>query len=196
MIDKPFQSFVVENLSALDELTRRYGEYRSEVVRSYLDELGTAIERRTPAGYRAQRCSVLTYSEQMCGWVRELEISGTKTLSAIGFGFYYPAPAVAAGQWPFMNASCWTGVKVRLPKNLKDAALALVRELALDTEPSLDDWLLYRPWAPLSATSLDGFHTRIIGEDRATGQNEIVEQLFQWKADFDNIVAHLTSASG
>jgi hypothetical protein len=61
-----------------------------------------------------------------------------------------------------------------------------------DTEPFDQNWLLWRPWEPLSATTAEGLHMRLIGEERAAGQNEIVEQLNRWKAVFDQVLGHLS----
>ena len=90
-----------------------------------------------------------------------------------------------------MNRGCWTGVRASLPPNLRVLILACARELALDTEPLENNWLFWRQWEPLSATTVEGFHTRLLGDDRVAGQIEIVEQLVQWKSDFDRILAHL-----
>jgi hypothetical protein len=78
VIDKSFDGFVKQNLALLDELSRRYAEYRVAVCQSYLDELQAKIGVRTPAGYRfGVNWRVTTTGEQVCGWNRDLEISGT-----------------------------------------------------------------------------------------------------------------------
>lgn len=191
MIDKSFQGFVIQNLGPLDELARRYAEYRIQVTQSYLEELRIRIRTHTPQGYRFEgSSSVVAESEQVCGWVKNLEIAGIRTAVALGFAFYTTSASLAGG-WPLMNGSCWTGAKIWLPAKIRDAALAHARELSLDTEPVDSNWLLWRRWAPLSATTVEGFHQRVVGEDRALGQTEIIDQLVQWKVDFEKVFAHL-----
>jgi hypothetical protein len=190
MIDRSFQEFVRHNLIQLDELARRYAEYRIEVSQSYLNELQAKIRTRTPAGHRFDGSyHILANSEQVCGWVREIEIYGTKTTAAICFAFHIASAAALAGGWPLMNGGCWTGIRVSLPASVQKVVLAASRKLALGTERVYNNWILWRPWEPLSATTIEGFHARVTGQDRTTSQDEIVEQLFQWKADFEEVLA-------
>ncbi len=191
MIDKIFQDFVRDNLGPLDELARRYGEYRIEVMRSYFDELLSRIRVNATAGYQCTGSdSVKAETEQVYGWSRELQISGVRTTATIAFGFHISSAAIAGG-WPLMGRSCWTGIKVWLPTNVRNSALTRARELAIDTEPRDSLWLLWRYCEPFSAATVEGLHMRLAGEDRVAGQNEIVEQLDQWKGDFEEIVLHL-----
>lgn len=188
MIDKSFEEFVRQNLMPLDELARRYAEYRIEVSQSYLNELRANIRARTPADYSfvEDKCRVLVAGEQVCGWSRDLEVSGTKTAATICFGFNITVSSSLSGDWPFMNGGCWTGIRAWLPAGQRrEAILASVRQLALDSERIDRNWILWLPWEPLSATTVEGFHERITAKDRAAGQNEIVERLFQWKTNFE-----------
>jgi hypothetical protein len=91
MIDKAFADFVKQHLVTLDELARRYTEYRTDVIESWWSELSEHIRLRTPADYdflddKFLRQNRLAEGEHRCGWSRNLEVSGTQTLAAICFG--------------------------------------------------------------------------------------------------------------
>jgi hypothetical protein len=194
MIDKAMQEFVQQNLVTLDELSRRYAEYRIEASKSYLDELRTKIGRCIPDGYRFDGIYRISSDvEQVCGWSRDLEILNTKTTVKICFAFLISGTDLAGG-WPLMNGGCWTGIRIWLPPRIRDIVIASAGALALHTEPPDDSWVLWRLWEALSGTSIEGFHKRLTGEDRATGQDEIVGELIQWKADFEKVLSNIDNS--
>jgi hypothetical protein len=198
MSENAFRDFISQNITAVDELARRYGEYRIEETKSYLDDLKLKLSASVPGGYSyigAKDQRVIAESEQLFGWTKKFEIQGIITSATIAFG-YHVITSQVAGQWPLMNGRCWTGVKVWLPTPTKSAALARGREMAIESEVVDGDWLLWRAWEPLSAASIVGFHTRIFGDERAVDHDEIVAQLEQWRGTFETIVSHLSSTPG
>jgi len=50
---------------------------------------------------------------------------------------------------------------------------------------------MWRYWEPLSAADLEGLHERLTGEEREVGQQEILEQLVQWRQDFEKILSRM-----
>lgn len=91
-----------------------------------------------------------------------------------------------------MNNCCWTGIKLWLPPQVLNEMLASAQRLALISEPPDHNWILWRSWEPLAATTVEGLHDRLIGDDRTANQDEIVEMLAQWKADLEKVLAQLT----
>jgi len=51
MIEKSFAEFMQTNFTAVDELSRRFIEYRIAVAERYADELRAKIKATEPAGY-------------------------------------------------------------------------------------------------------------------------------------------------
>lgn len=189
-----FQGFVSENIESMDELARRYGGYRIEVVRSYIDELLSHIRDAVPDGYQCVgNDSVKAETEHICGWFRDFQISGISKTAIIAFGFHTHSIAFAGG-WPLMNRSCWTGIKILLPVNVRQSVLARAHELTMNTEPNDNPWILWRFWDPLSAATVTGLHMRLVGEDRVAGQKAIVDELHKWRSDFESIVLYLNRA--
>jgi hypothetical protein len=71
-----------------------------------LNELRANIRARTPADYSfvEDKCRVLVAGDQVCGWSRNLEVSGNKTVATICFGFNISVSSSLSGGWPFIHA--------------------------------------------------------------------------------------------
>ena len=74
---REFANFVEKNIATLDELPRRYAEYRIATSQSYWDELRSLIRAKTPPEYTfADELSKLVrdwkndVDEHVCGWAR------------------------------------------------------------------------------------------------------------------------------
>ena len=194
MIDEPFRTFIQHNLTSVDELMRRYAEYRYDVLTTYFNELQEKIRNRTPpdcafeSSYR-----MLDNGEQVFGWRLLLQIDENPINTLIGFGFTNKESLPLSGGWPLANGSCWTGIRFSSWQNLRHKIPAIGRALGIDTEKNDQPWLLWRFWTPLSAVSVEGLHTRLTGQDRFIGQEEIVDELFKWKDDLSKILDQTTS---
>jgi len=115
----------------------------------------------------------------------------TSTTINIVFGLHCTS-SILSGGWPFANGGCWTGILVWVPNNQAEQFRKLaetagaVGEVPDRNDPNLRCW---RPWLPLSATTIEALHERLTGPDRGAGQTEIVEELRGWLAIFEHIEA-------
>jgi hypothetical protein len=189
MIEKAFEEFVQENLIALDELARRYAEYRLKLSQGYWEDLRSQIRVRKPIGYNFldEKGALSVAGEKTCGWSCNLDFFGTQTIAVIGFGVNVTVADVAGG-WPFLNNTCWTGIRVGLSTNSLKTLLETARRLAIDSEPVVRNWVLWRFWQPLCAATVEGLHEQLSGASRAAGQLEIVDQLEWWRQNFENLL--------
>jgi hypothetical protein len=196
MSDKAFEDFVNHHLVTLDELARRYADYRKEVSESWWRELSGHIRAKTPVDYRflddkfLKRQNGSVEGEHRCGWSRNLEISGVATVAAICFGVNVPVLDFA-GRWPFMNNTCWTGIKVGLPANTRTRLSDIARRVPMHSGPVEGDWVLWPFWEPLCLASVEGLHEHLTGDQRHAEQQEIVGELEQWRESFEKILSQL-----
>ena len=196
-MEKAFAEFAQQNLVILDELSRRYAEYRFKIGQQFWHDLGRLIIREhCPAGYEFvdEKPNLSEAVEHYCGWRRAVDFHGTPTAANIAFGYDSRRPISEGVQgtssgWPFMDNSCWTGVKMWVPD--VRGFLNFSRQITSDTEPEDNWWLMWRYWEPLSAADLEGLHERLTGKEREVGQQEILEQLVQWRQDFEKILSRM-----
>ncbi len=189
MIEKAFAEFVQQNLVTLDELARRYAEYRNEITQGYWDELRTLIQKSTPTGYCFEGVDkdLLKVGERVCGWSRALDDHGSK--ATIGFGVYVKLSDLSGACWPLASNNCWTGLRVWANTESQNALLQIGRQQILDTEQRDSDWLFWRR-QPLGAIELQDLHTRLT-EAGVVSREEILKVLKSWRQTVDPILSQL-----
>jgi hypothetical protein len=193
MVEVAFPNFAQEHIVELDQLGRRYGEYRISKSQAYLDELGAKVTAAAQPGYQALRAVVKADVEQICGWWRPVTLFGTSTSVNVAFGIFCSSLMLAGG-WPF--AGCWTGISIWIPSGHVASFQKLAEAAgALSEAPDRDapNWRCWRPWLPLGAANIEVLHDRIVGPNRGLGQDEIVKELQSWRAIFDQIQASASS---
>jgi hypothetical protein len=192
MVEGPFADFVRQHIGDLDALGRRYGDYRISASQAYLDELDAKVSTAAPSGYQVRRAVIKAEQEQWCGWTRPVTLFGTPTTVNIAFGLHCTS-SILAGGWPFSNGGCWTGIFVYIPNSQAERFRKLAEAAGAVSESpdrNAPNWRCWRPWLPLSATTIETLHERLTGPDRSAGQTEIVEELRGWLAIFEHIEAN------
>jgi hypothetical protein len=122
MTDRDFEAFAEQNLSALEDLSRMYGEYRINVCESFWKALSNYLEAATPHGYsyyfEPKPFDKMDYSqtgERTCGWRKDIsELIGCAQPRHVHvlFGSWYSRARLARGEWPIFQP--WTGIFVGL----------------------------------------------------------------------------------
>jgi hypothetical protein len=189
MIDKAFGEFAQQNLATLDELARRYAEYRNEMSQSWWDELRALIQKSTPTGYAFEGVDrdLFTRGERVCGWSRGL---GDQSKATIAFGVNVTVPDLARGRWPLMAKTCWTGARVWASTDSQNIIFNVGRQQIVDTEPRDNDWLFWRYWVPRRSVDRQDLH--ILEREAGTAtQEEIVDELELWRQSIDPILSQL-----
>ena len=90
-----------------------------------------------------------------------------------------------------MNNACWTGIYVWLPPDTRVRFLEIARRVSTHSEPVDGNWILWRFWQPLSSASVEGLHEHLTGSQREAEQQEIVNEIEEWKYGFEKTLAQL-----
>jgi len=198
MIEKAFSEFVRDHFTALDELAQRYAEYRIETAQSYWSELRDLIRRNTPIGYvfegvdrdllkKKGGTDEEEAGERVIGWSRSVD--NLESRATIGFGVNVTVSALARNRWPFAN--CWTGIRVWAASELQNLLMNSARDLILSTEHRDGVWLFWQSWQPLAAIQPQDLHLRLTESTRSSGHQEILNDLVQWKQNFEAMLTRL-----
>ncbi|MGH9771940.1 MAG: hypothetical protein ACRD4Q_09620 [Candidatus Acidiferrales bacterium] len=161
MIENTFGDFVRKNFTALDELVRRYSEYKIEVAQSYWNDLRVSIQKKTPVNYifdgADKELLLPKRSERVCGWSRPINERGHKV--TIGFGIDMQPAELARGTWPFNR--CLSGARVWADRDWQLNFYNIGRQKVSDTEPSDDSWVLWKFWQPPHAIKPEDLNDRL-----------------------------------